>query len=494
VLKYVLPTAAAALLGILVVVPSGYVPLLAVGAAGWLLFWTLRWRAALAALFLFLPVAAVPGLLLQQQGWPTLLKDGLFLLPLYAGFSLAVMRDRSFKWSFPASLSIPLAGLALVVVIEAARLITSDPLVALIGLRSWLLYVPLILVPAVAFSSIAQVQRFIRLLVLVSLIPAVVGLAEFALVASGHSDLAYRWYGDLGFYASQGYAQVGISDQILVQRVPSTFTFVTQFVAYCLVMVPLCLVAWASDPDVRWRRIAALASVMIIAAGFTCGSRTFYLWGPIEISLMLLLNRRIRPALSKTILITGTALALAVGSQLVQIATFISGLGWDYLRTHAAELQMVYGEVGLLGVGAGMGTNGSRYVLASHELPFRIEGWYGLTFLELGLAGLILIAIIWGVLLRRAWTGMRVSRRTTAEDLAVATFVILLCSVVNLIKGLSLEYDPLNVYFWLIAGLALALPQWAIDASAPGREVSEPRNRFIRSNPEVPGLLPTGTP
>jgi hypothetical protein len=455
----------ALLTGLLLALPSGYVVVMAAAMVVWLVTWALHWRAAFTALFVFLPVAAVPGILLQQQGWPTLLKDGLFLLPAYLGLTLSVMRLGRLGWHLPSSLTLALTALGIVIVLQSVRVIGSSPLVALIGLKTWLLYIPLLFVPRVALVSLAAVRRFIRMTLIVSLIPAAVGLIEFGLVLSGHADLAYQWYGDLGSSVTQGFTQVGVSDQILVRRVPSTFNFVTQFVAYCLIAVPIAVVTWMSDPDSRWRRVAGLVSVATVAAGFGSGSRTFYLWGPIEISLVLVLMKRGRLQVATAIVVCGAAAVVAIGSELAQIGAFITGLGWDYLvNAQAAEFSYVYREAGLWGVGAGLDTNGSRYVLGSESLPFRTEGWYALTFLELGLPGVILVLLTWLILIRRAWITLQATRETVAGPIAVGAFVILLCSIVNLYKGVSLEYDPLNIYFWSICGLILILPQLASEA------------------------------
>jgi hypothetical protein len=236
--------ATAAFMGVLVATPSGSALLVAVALAVWLVIWSIFWRAAFFGLFLFLPVAAVPGILAQQQGWPTFLKDVLFLLPVYLGLTLSFMKDRRSRWPLPVLLTLLLASLTFVVLLQAARLLPSVPLVALVGLRSWLLYIPLIVAPIFIFRSVRDLHRFTRLLVVISLVPSLVGIAEFALIVLGHADVAYKWYGALGSDVSQGFGQVGVSDQLLVNRVPSTFTFVTQFVGYCLITAPICLVLW----------------------------------------------------------------------------------------------------------------------------------------------------------------------------------------------------------------------------------------------------------
>jgi hypothetical protein len=474
---------AAVLSGALVAWPRGWIVLVAAIGGAWLLAWSLHWRAAMLAMFLFIPVAAVPGILLQQQGWPTLLKDGLFVLPAYLGLIATVAAGRTFGWPLPAGLTISLLGLVLIVVLQAARVMTVYPLVGLIGLKTWVLYLPLLLVPAVAFVSIHDVRRFMHLLVLVSIIPSVVALGEFILVVTGHEDLAYQWYGELGSSVSQGFGQVGLSEQILVHRIPSTFTFVTQFVAYCLVTAPLCMITWMSDPDARWRRVAAVGSLLVIASGFASGSRTFYLWGPIEVGLVLLLLNRSRTKVAAAIAVSAASAAFAVGSQLVQLTTYLPSLAWDYLvRVQAAEFPDVYGIAGLFGVGAGVGTNASRYVLPAQALPYGIEGWYALTFLELGLPGLMLVLLIWILLLRHSWMSVRLTRGSDANPIAIGAFIILLTTVPNLYKGVSLEYDPLNVYLWAVAGLALVLPR-LVSTADDRREEDRSESPSVRRGP-----------
>jgi hypothetical protein len=465
------------LIGILVALPLGWVALLASSGAVWIVAWSLKWRAAFTALFIFLPVAAVPGILLQQQGWPTLLNDGLFLLPAYVGLGMAVLLRRTSRWPLRASLTIPLAGLTLLVLLQALRVLPTYPLVALIGLKTWLLYLPFLLVPAAVFTSTAQVRRFMRVLALVSMVPSIAAVVQFGFILTGHQDVAYQWYGALGSDVSQNFTQVSVADQIAVYRIPSTFTFFTQFVAYCLITTPICITIWMSDPHPRWRRLAAVASVLIVAAGFASGSRTFYVWGPIEICLMLLLMNRGRMKLLAMLVIAGGVSVIVAGSQLFQVATHIATLGWDYMtRVNAAEFSTVYQLAGLLGVGAGLDTNASRYVLPSHALPYGIEGWYALTFLELGLPGLILVLVVCSVLLRDAWLGVRKTRGSVDAPIAVGCFVILLSTTITLYKGVSLEYEPLNIYFWAVAGLALVMPRLAresdrsdVIAVVPGR-------------------------
>ena len=458
----VLVPALAVLVGALSAVHWGWLVLVTLIGVGWLLVWSLHWRAAFIGLFLFIPVAAVPGILLQQEGWPTLIKEALFLIPGYLGLFMTLSSRRDVRSTLPASLTVLLVGLSLIVIVQAVRVVGTYPLVALIGIKTWLLYIPLVLAPTAVFTTMAQLSQFIRLIVLISIVPSLVALLELALIATGHADVAYGWYGALQSGVTQEFAQVGVSDEITVRRIPSTFTFFTQFVAYCLLTTPFCVLVWMSDRSKWWRYFGAGATVLIFCAGFASGSRTFYFWGPLEIAFMVLLIDRNRVKVLLTAAAAVSLAALVFGNELLQVASFVGGLGWDYVvRVQVGEFATTYQIAGLQGIGAGLDTNGSRYVLPTHSLPYQIEGWYALTFLELGLPGLVIVALTWLVILRLGWRSVRLTRRSDAAPIAICLFVILVATFANLYKGESLEYDPLNVYLWFVVGLALALPSLA---------------------------------
>jgi hypothetical protein len=106
----------------------------------------------------------------------------------------------------------------------------------------------------------------------------------------------------------------------------------------------------------------------------------------------------------------------------------------------------------VLGHGTGWDTNAAlRY--GGVEDGRYIENWYAKAGLELGIAGLVAIAVALSAML---WSLVRALVRADAASRALAGPIValLVWVAVGLFKGPYVDLDPLNVYFWLLAGVA----------------------------------------
>jgi hypothetical protein len=458
--------------------------LLAALCAFWLVLLLANWRLAGFGLLVFLPFAAIPGLILQQSGWPTLLKDGVFVIPAYFAALLATKRDRLF-WYLPRGLALGLIALMVVVGVQTIESLRSSPLVALVGLKTWLLYVPLVVLAQELFRSGKEVTRWARVLVIVALIPSVIGIAEAALIYSGAADVVYGFYGSLAQNVTQEFAVVGIGNVIGLRRIPSTFAFVAQYYLFLFAMVPLAASVWLGDQSKRWRIFGGVALLIISVAGVTSGARAFLVWLPVQLGLILLLNGRrgwVRFAALSSIV---AAAFVSFGAITAGVPQFLAFLAQDYLFGFSfREMQAAVSLVGWLGAGVGTQTGATRYLLEPGSVVgIGIEGWYGKTLFELGLPGLVVVLYVWTLLLQRLWSVRRTLRAGPYGVLASSVFVFSLTTIVNLIKGPIIDIDPLNVYFWFFVGLGLALPKLSAkdhfpaptrSRGDPGIKVKEP--------------------
>jgi hypothetical protein len=76
-----------------------------------------KWKWGLLALVAFMPFSGLPTLLLYPApAWTRLLKDVLFIVPLYGGLALAGLLGRRFD--FPRRVMLPMVGLAILVVLH----------------------------------------------------------------------------------------------------------------------------------------------------------------------------------------------------------------------------------------------------------------------------------------------------------------------------------------------------------------------------------------
>lgn len=128
------------------------------------------------------------------------------------------------------------------------------------------------------------------------------------------------------------------------------------------------------------------------------------------------------------------------------LTAFGHGTGWD---TNAA---LRYGEGGQ-----------RRY----------IENWFAKSSLELGVLGLLSVTVALAALLAHLLRPLR-SLDPGARQLAAPVFALLALTAVSLFKGPFIDFDPLNVYFWLFAGMLAGLYRTARGGEARKETNGEP--------------------
>jgi O-antigen ligase len=111
-----------------------------------------------------------------------------------------------------------------------------------------------------------------------------------------------------------------------------------------------------------------------------------------------------------------------------------------------------------------------------------IENYYAKVAYELGLPGLVLVATLFAWII---WSGWRVTRQAGDElrPCAAALTAFAACIALNSFKGWQLDLDPINVYFWVFAGILSGIPG-----------LDDPRSRRSFAQSLVPEGATTGAP
>jgi hypothetical protein len=425
----------------------------------WVVLLSTNWRWATFMLLIVLPFSGLPTLILRQPGWPSQLKEVLFIVPAYLGAFLVARRER-LHWVLPKPLAVFLIALVLVVIMQVGPVLVASPLVALVGLKVWLFYVPLILLPQHLFRTMDEVIRWIRGLVALALIPAVIGLAEAALIYSGSATTVYNLYGSLAPDVTQSFATVGVAHDINLVRITSTFTFATQYYGLLFSMLPLAVGIWLGDPRRGWRTFGGVATLILGIAGVVSGARGFLVWLPVQVALILWLVGRRRLLLALTAVVAGGLTAFA--SLVAGVYEVLGDLVNVYLfGVSSFQMQTVVKQVGLVGAGVGSDSGATRYVLDPALYAGGVEIWYGKVLFELGAVGLLAVVLLWLAILSILWRIRLRLRRGPLFVMGTVLFVFALTTMLNLIKGPMIDLDPQNVYFWFFIGLALTLPSLA---------------------------------
>jgi hypothetical protein len=439
----------------------------------------LSWRLSIYLLLFYLPFAGLAILASYPRSQlADVAKDLAFVIPAYIGFALTEPRK---QWLFPGLPLIPIVVLSAIVLIECFNPVLPNFLVPLIGLKVWLLYLPLLVLGYRLVSSAEELRRLFAILLGAATIPIVIGLLEVVWVdVFGKHDAVFALYGAAA--ATQNFAYFNYGSRA-IWRIPSTFSFVAQYFSFTAGMMVVAYAWWRISGH---RRLGLVPLLLLVLAGLTSGARGALIMLPVLIVMIVAFDGRLKLIAT---LVAVVALMLATALLLLGSGTeLIIGV----LRIGLAELHdtVIVGftqtiQLGLFGHGTGSATGASRFAFsAERPLYFGggftlaislLESWWLRTIYELGLPGLAAAIGLFAVLLARGWRTMQSIRDREIRAVAAAILAFLLWNLMYNLKGSLMNIDPINVYFWLLAGLMLRLgadfgredSQQAIAASAP---------------------------
>ena len=474
VTRHAIPVLAATfILAVLIVVGLGWQALAAVGLlliAGLVL---LRWQRGIYAALVYLPFSGVVTLLLYPWTGALLIKDVAFILPAYVGWA-AMARSDGPRPVAQRPQRLFLASLATLVVMVVARMAGPDVQnwsMAMIGAKIWLFYLPLYFLGQHLFDSRAQAASLFRTLIVVAIVPCGLGIVEALLVPIfGYQTLMERVYGANAVNVTQGFVQFEIGTGV-IRRIPSTFTFVAQYFGYTLATIAVGYCVWRGDPSAHWRRVGAVITALASIASLLSGARSAFVFVPLLWAMILFLDRALGTLVRHGPMAAGLVMLVLtiMGTEGGALYEHISGRLGDESGAIGVVSGTLY-EAGAWGLGTGTNTGPARYALADPDSFVAIENYYAKIIYELGVPGLLAVL---GLFVSLFWTGYAshralADRRLRACTAALLAFVTLI--VASSLKGWMIELDPVNVYFWLFAGLIVKL-------AALGDESSNARPR-----------------
>lgn len=462
------------------------------------LFWFLilrRWQRGLYLLMFTTPFMGAISLWLFPLEWPKVLKDILFVLPSYICFFF-LTKDWKDHINIPRLVLGALALLAFLVFIQALNPGVENWGMAIIGVKVWLFYIPLMLLSYRLLGEKKNVTDLFRVLLVLAWIPILVGLAQFLgdhIV--GHVKTIQFFYGDAGYQASHNYGgfRLGLG---YLYRVPSTFTFQAQYFYYLLITIMIAYMSHNIDPYRKWQRFAGATFWITVTAAYLTGARASYVFTPFLIGLMVYLAKGEKPAIksvSVSLLILFASLTFpsvihalrqsgesepnaaspaAHESTALQVENRAHGQPisisewWIMMRDVAVNDPAViaYGciksafQKAPWGVGTGMNTGPARLTYADPSKFARYENYYAKTIYELGVPGLLTVLFLFGSLI---FYGSKIARSLQQDDLrTLATGIISLMFVFFILsfKGWMMDQDPYNYFFWIFAGFLFRLP------------------------------------
>jgi len=448
------------------------VPVLAASVFALLLGISLvNWRVSYLILLAYLPYSGVAAIILYPNtGNAALLKDVALVLPAYFGFIAYLVRTK--RPLNPTGVSTWfLVPLAAIVLAQAFNPSLPNMLVPLVGIRVWLLYMPLVYLTAhfVWFEE-RGLETILRVLVISSLPAAVLGLLQALLLDVGLDKLAYAPYGQAAVAVTQGFAAFEIGTGT-VRRAVSTLPYTGEYFQFTLCAIAASYALWRLPrPHHQPSRFALVTLCVSIVAACTSGLReAFFVVPALLVIAALFEGLRFNRFAGQGVLVVG-ALAAATASFGVSAAALLDNLAG--VAATEAQFLLIDGlgrglPFAIIGLGTGADTNATRYVLDGQLVVNTFgnvwfEDWYLKTLVELGIVGLMAVAVlIIGVvrLARLALGGGALNSgpgndriRSVAAPLAAFLLLVLLLNI----KGAAVDLDPINVEFWVVLGMLLA--------------------------------------
>jgi hypothetical protein len=194
---------------------------------------------------------------------------------------------------------------------------------------------------------------------------------------------------------------------------------------------------------------------------FVSGERASFVFTPMTIALIFLFDRGLVgfiKGIGGGILIAWAVLTAILGIAFWEMYGLVSTLFTNYASDVAYGGLVQAVKLAPLGMGTGTNTGAARFAVNDPNAFIGLENYYAKAVYELGLPGLLIVG---GLFVAIVFAGLRVHARMRSPVLRcwasalVAFFVVIL---LNSFKGWLVDLDPVNVYYWVFAGILLKLP------------------------------------
>lgn len=414
-----------------------------------------RWRQAV---FCSLVLAVFDGALRKwifpESGHLIYFAKDIVLLGAYVGFwGPRVVGRRRLIARHPAT--VPLVAFGLVAGLQLLNPELPSIWLGLFGIKAYLIYVPLMYMVPALFSDMKALEEFWSRYLLLSIIPLALGPVQFFAPADNILN-RYAWEDELG----PSIATFGFLNYV---RITATFSYLSGYTAYLLVVVLVTLALLAHQKRKRLRRrtlqvVLALAVVNLLMTG----SRGPFLVLGVALLLEVILSAVARrPGIVQRALVVTPAVPVLVCFMIGLFpeawAAFVERVeGNEDVAGRIAGLVTepwwALGEAGLSGFGIGA-THQATYFLipeaSMDTLPPPAEGEWERIILEVGPVGFLLVIAARLFVISHMLRAWRSASKVQPIVAAALMFV-----VVSLPGSLVFNHTA-SLFYWVMAGVAL---------------------------------------
>jgi hypothetical protein len=434
--------------------------LLVIGLAiAWLVLAIRHSRLAVWLLLLWIPMQGWVQLNVFADSSATVLIYEFLIIGVYIAFAIRAVKAPDL-YGPPAFVKYAVPFAAWMLLLVPMGISANGLLLTLLGVRTYLLPLPLLWVGYYAFQSRRELENVGWLLMAQAAVIAAVAVSQLTMLSSVSGTV---------FEVPVGFGQAGVI------RPPGTFSAAGHYGMYILFVIPLAM-GLLSMAAPFWKRAAFAAGLAGGVIGLMANTqRATMVLLMIAVPLTAILARRRQAMMRMAVACAFGVSALFVGNQFAGTVfqERIASIGNDLNATLVVN-PMVRLRDSLLtpvwGAGLGVASPGSGRLLpeTSMAAPRRTgesikpaESFMAALIHDSGIPGLALFYLLLGVTLKRGLESVRACRGSDLGTLAAAIFSFQVAILLQSWAYDPLHFPPSRVLFWLWAGVLCALPRLA---------------------------------
>lgn len=410
-----------------------------------------------------------------------LAKDGMYIPALISIYQYCKQRDLSMMipklMKTPLMLLLVYCMLVLLFVngsqqLSAAEvaMTTQKPLerpffMGILGLKVLLGYVPLIPCAYYLMKKKQDVYNFMRITVVVVIICCGLAFVQYMMLKTGRckgteGTGAELFKASLDARCFVGGALLYTPEQGVI-RLPGTFVAPWQWGWYLISSAFTTFAVTFFDRNLVWKIIGGIGMLMTIIMAVICGQRIALMLVPVMIVIQLFTTGQI--ANLKRFVPIGIGLAGAIMVAMASNPAVVqerldSAVGrWNASPPDAfirEQFETVVRGASLLGKGLGRATNSAR-AMGDTQL---IETYYPKVMYEIGPIGTVLFVVLVTSLTIACFRAFRSVKDKNIRGYGAVLWTFVLVISYNTYYY-PLDVDPVAVYYWFFAGIALKLPE-----------------------------------
>jgi len=339
----------------------------------------------------------------------------------------------------------------------------NGALMTLIGLRTYLLPLPLVWIGYRAFETRRQLENVGWLVAVQLVLIAAVAATQFAGVASATGTI---------FAVPLGWGLAG------VLRPPGTFSSPGHYGMYILFSVPFAVgLLGLSTP--LWRRLGIVSGLVGATVGLVVNTqRATIVLIPVVLFVALFLARQRRAVATTVIALAVVAAGGLIGNRVAgeAFASRVSSIARDVDNTlattnarfiDAMRTPVLGGGLGIAAPGIGR-LIGPRFTSTSDTLSDKpSEAFMAALVYQMGVPGLLLFYLFIAAIMYWGLQALCVCRGTDMGLFAATIFSFEVAICLQSWAYDPLHFPPSRVLFWVWAGVLLSLPRLAARAAIP---------------------------